>query len=79
MMAKGIKRRIAIARENVSREISALASYGKYGAGLAGEGYFGGYRDALDDVFIALNGVIPQRHGWWEKRPDNKSLDQTGD
>ena len=68
MKAKGIKRKIAVAREIVAQRISEGASRGKYGAGLASEGYNGGYRDALDDVILALNGVTPQRNGWWENR-----------
>jgi len=65
MMAKGIKRQIAIARQNAEREIASLAR-GFYGRGLSSEGYAAGYRDALDDVLLALNGNIPQRNGWWK-------------
>ena len=72
-MTKGIKRKLAIARGNVQREITGYASQGGRYACLAGEGYMGGYRDALDDVVLALNGVIPDRHCWWramrEKEP----------
>ena len=39
-----------------------------YGGGLSSEGYVGGYRDALSDVLLAMNGVTPDRRGWWEKR-----------
>ena len=66
-MAKGIKRLLSVARKNVSREITKIwGSGGVYARGLAGEGYYGGYRDALDDVSLALNGCIPRRNGWWE-------------
>lgn len=65
-MAKGIKRKLYRARKRVEHEIRAVASMGgKYARGLSSEGYFGGYRDALNDVLLALNGVTPQRHGWW--------------
>ena len=37
-----------------------------YAKGFAGEGYKGGYRDALDDVILLLNGAIPYRNFWWE-------------
>lgn len=72
-MAKGIKRKIAIARKNVEKEIRVSAGYGEdisprqrfFARGLSGEGYFAGYRDALDDVILALNGVTPNRKGFW--------------
>lgn len=40
-----------------------------YATGLASEGYVGGYRDALSDVILAMNGVRPDRRGWWENKP----------
>ncbi|KKN66956.1 hypothetical protein LCGC14_0466360 [marine sediment metagenome] len=66
-MVKGIKRLINIVYKNVTREISAHAKRGRIAGAMAGEGYNGGYRDALDDVILALNGNISQRHGWWIK------------
>lgn len=36
-----------------------------YARGLAGEGYSGGYRDALQDVLLLLSGVVPQRRNYW--------------
>ncbi len=68
MRDRGIKRLLAVARRNAEREILMTASLGsKYARGLAGESYAGGYRDALDDVLLALNGVTPNRNGWWEE------------
>jgi len=68
MMAKGIRRNLKKARKSVSNEISAQAqSGGLYARGFASEGYLGGYRDALDDVDLALSGVIPNR---WRQRFD---------
>lgn len=65
-MAKGIKRLIYKVRKSVDQEIEAFArSGGLYARGLASEGYKGGYRDALDDVLLALNGVSPNRRRWW--------------
>ena len=66
-MAKGIIRKVEKARMEVEREISATASegWGKISGALAGEGYNGGYRDALNDILLALNGVTPRRNGWW--------------
>lgn len=66
-MAKGIRRQVNKAHAQVSREIAAFAARGdKYSRGLASEGYNGGYRDALSDVLLALNGVRPNRNGWWD-------------
>lgn len=66
-MPKGIKRQVNRAHEQVSLQIAAYAARGdKYSRGLASEGYNGGYRDALSDVLLALNGVRPNRNGWWD-------------
>lgn len=67
-MAKGIKRKIDKVRERVSREIrSSRRGDSRYASALSGEGYSGGYRDALDDIILALNGVTPNRRGWWQE------------
>lgn len=58
------KKFIMDARHAAAREIAAN-SQGKFGAGLASEGYAGGYRDALDDVLLVLNRVMPRRRGYW--------------
>lgn len=64
-------RRIDEARKCVDADIRARArSGGFYGAALSGEGYDGGYCDALDDVMQLLNGVEPNCSGhsrvrWW--------------
>lgn len=71
-MAKGIRRKLDKVRERVIREIRGTRDIGgKYAAALSGEGYFGGYRDALDDVGLALSGITPRRHGWWQEVEDN--------
>jgi hypothetical protein len=64
-VSKGIKRKIKTVLNRVNNEISSYASRGKVAAGLASEGYNGGYRDALYDVVSALNGRDPERNGWW--------------
>ena len=64
-MRNGPKTRIGRARRKVNAEISDFAQGGKYAAGLASEGYAGGYRDALDDVTLLLNGVEPHRRDYW--------------
>lgn len=61
----GPKRRINLAVTKVNKEISDLASLGRYALALSGEGYAGGYRDALYDVQLLLNGCIPDRRGYW--------------
>lgn len=67
-MAKGVKRKIQRVYKKVDGEIRAFARRGNmYAAGLAGEGYNGGYADALQDVLLALNGVRPNRRGWWDE------------
>lgn len=53
-----VLKRIEIARRRVMAEIASHAKSGKYGAGLANEGFAGGYLEALNDVEAAL------RHGY---------------
>jgi hypothetical protein len=70
-MAKGIKRKLYKVYDNVSKEIADFSRNkdgqdGFYARGLASEGYNGGYRDAISDVLLALNGVNPNRRFWWE-------------
>jgi len=61
---------IKAAREVVADEISGNANMGGcYSGALASEGYAGGYRDALDDVLLLLQGVTPRRRHYWEARP----------
>ncbi len=53
-------------QQAVNKEIRGHASRGRIAAGLAGEGYAGGYRDALADVILLMDGVCPdRRHYWW--------------
>ena len=64
-MAKGIKKAIYKALLNVDDEIKGYAERGLYAAGLSAEGYAGGYRDALHDILLALNGTTPDRRNYW--------------
>ena len=69
-MTKSIKRRIDAAIDGANREISFNAQGGKIAAALASEGYAGGYRDALQDVILLLNGTEPMdRRGYWRNEP----------
>jgi hypothetical protein len=45
-------------------KIAQASKGGMYAAGLAGEGWDGGYLAALNDVLLALNGVIPDNNLW---------------
>lgn len=67
MKRQGPKTAIKAALVMVSREISGNAKGGFYAAGLAAEGYAGGYRDALADVLLLLNKVRPDRRDYWEQ------------
>lgn len=60
-------KRIAAVREVVAAEIRDSArSGGLYGAGLATEGFAGGYLQALDDISGALTHGYPSDHrGYW--------------
>lgn len=64
-MARGIKRKLRQVAKAVDAEIAGhAADGGLYARGLAGEGYAGGYREAISDVILALNGVKPGRRFW---------------
>ena len=65
-MAKGIRRIIKQVMSKVDRDIAGYSSSGSlYARGLSREGYNGGYSEALSDVLLALNGVLPKRRDWW--------------
>lgn len=66
MNKRVIMKQLSAALSNVNAEISGIASSGgKYGRAMSGEGYSGGYRDALNDVILLLNGVTPDRRNYW--------------
>jgi hypothetical protein len=67
-MAKGIKKQLVHAIKSVGRDIKGHSDRGGlYAAGLACEGYAGGYRDALTDVLKILDGLTPScRPTYWE-------------
>lgn len=70
--AKGIKRRLRTARQQVRAEICGFVASnpGLYGRALASEGYAGGYFDALSDVALLLDGVEPsRRRDYWRLPP----------
>jgi len=65
-MAKGIRRQLRKAQDRVRKEM-AERNESFYGRGLSTEGYAGGYRQALADVELALNGVDPNSRYWHER------------
>lgn len=67
-MACGIKRDLRAATKSADDEIHNIASSGgMYARGMASEGFMGGYREALNDVTLALNGVEPERWRKWRE------------
>jgi hypothetical protein len=58
-MSKRDAKIISAAMKAAREEISNLAAGGRFAAGMANEGYAGGYLDALNHVQLALNGVPP--------------------
>ena len=65
---RSVIKRISAARARVNKEIEANAKSGSvYMRGLAGEGYAGGYRDALNDVEAALtHGYVNCGRHYWD-------------
>lgn len=61
------RQRIEAARARVDASITAFSKQSRMAAELASEGFDGGYRAALDDVLLLLNGVTPRRNGWWKE------------
>ena len=71
MRKKQIMKHIDIAIGNVNKEIQFNTDRGGvFARGLAGEGYHGGYRDALRDVVLLLNDVIPNRDYWRDEEAE---------
>ena len=68
MRVKGIMRKLDIVAKNVNKAISSsVKDQGFYAQGLSTEGYRGGYRDAIQDVILALYGNHPKTRGYWDK------------
>ena len=71
-MLRGIRKQIKVALSNVNGEIAAISRRGFYAAGLASEGYAGGYRQALYDVTSALDGVPSYHSRYWPPPKENE-------
>lgn len=63
----GIKRDLKAAIDAANEEVAALSRGGFYAGGLGSEGFMGGYREALSDVMLALNGCEPRRWQQWRE------------
>ena len=62
------RRLIALAVERVTQRIRGHSSRGgPYAGALSVEGYDGGYRDALWDLQLLMNGVRPNRQDIWDE------------
>ena len=69
--ARGIVRKVMRARQRVEELIHAETDRtNRFSGALTGEGWNGGYRAALDDVLLALNGVEPSTRGFWREEND---------
>lgn len=79
MRKREAARRIKTALSEVSAEVRGNASRGGiYAGGLASEGYAGGYRDALSDVLLLLEGdTAPNRRHYWHEA-DTPDTERTG-
>lgn len=64
MRVRGIRRDMDAVRKAVNEEISFNGEQGGIAAGLAAEGFAGGYRQALSDVDLALSGANPDSRYW---------------
>lgn len=70
---KNIAEQQHIEAESARREYEARGSQGpNYAAGLQSESYVGGYRQALNDVLLAMQGITPSTRGWWDDRKERK-------
>ena len=70
---KGIKRHVTTAIKAANREMAGHASSGGHFArGTASEGFAGGYCQALSDILLLLNGVMPNTRGYWDECKPSK-------
>ncbi len=59
--------------ERVSGVIREDAQGSRVAAGLANEGFNGGYRTALNDVLLFLtSGCLPNTNRWWDERKEEE-------
>ncbi len=73
MRLRELIRRIDSARRAVNREIAVNESQSLVGGGLAGEGYAGGFLQALDDIDLLSRDVEPNnRRGYWNASDGGK-------
>ncbi len=66
-MAKGIIRKLNLVQRNISYELRPQPEDTYITRGMRGEGYLGGYRDAIRHVTLALDGRHPlSKWDLWE-------------
>ncbi len=66
MRKRQLIKRIMAATKRIGDEIRGNASGGGPAAGLAAEGYAGGYRDGIQSVLLLLNDAEPNdERGYW--------------
>ena len=74
---RSVLRMLGFVRGRLDREISGHAARDRVAAGLSGEGYAGGYRDALSDVEAALrHGHPSDRRGYWREAREVMAAEQ---
>ena len=80
-MTRSILRRLRMAAKAVEAEISGnWRSGGLHSRGLSGEGYAGGYRDALADVHAMLtHGHPTDSRGYWRVSPEPRNTQTLSD
>lgn len=72
MTSKELKRRILLAQTGVLHDIADHAKQGHVAAGLANEGFNGGYLAALDDVLLLLTSNVTPNRFWWKQGSSGK-------
>ena len=70
MRQKGIRRKLDIVLKNIRYEMQPESGESMYAGGMRGEGYLGGYRAAIMDVKLALDGVRPTTRYLWDNREE---------
>ncbi len=74
-MTKGIRRKLDLVLRNIAYELRPQPDDNAYTRGLRGEGYLGGYRAAIIDVKIALDGFHPDTRDLWDNWEETRGID----
>ena len=68
---QGPRARIRLAMNAARDEVSKFSSSSRLAGAMAGEGYAGGYVQALSDALLALEGVRPNTRNYWNGWVEN--------